>query len=135
MRLWSIHPKYLDTRGIIALWRESLLAKEVLRGRTKGFKKHPQLDRFKKHKKPIRVINTYLLYILQEADRRGYNFKKEKIGKIFTKKRIEIPKKKIIEEFTILKRRLKRRDYKKFKELSKIKIPITHPLFISVNNK
>jgi hypothetical protein len=23
MRVWSIHPKYLDTRGLLALWREA----------------------------------------------------------------------------------------------------------------
>ncbi|HEU5178767.1 MAG TPA: pyrimidine dimer DNA glycosylase/endonuclease V, partial [Burkholderiales bacterium] len=32
MRLWSLHPKYLDARGLVALWREALLAQAVLRG-------------------------------------------------------------------------------------------------------
>jgi hypothetical protein len=31
MRIWSLHPKYLDSKGLVALWRESLLAKNVLR--------------------------------------------------------------------------------------------------------
>ncbi|WP_368086417.1 pyrimidine dimer DNA glycosylase/endonuclease V [Nitrosomonas sp. Nm34] len=26
MRLWSIHPKYLDAKGLLALWREGLQA-------------------------------------------------------------------------------------------------------------
>jgi len=30
MRLWSIHPKYLDRQGLLAVWRESLLAQSVL---------------------------------------------------------------------------------------------------------
>lgn len=30
MRLWSIHPCYLDSKGLIALWRESLLAQACL---------------------------------------------------------------------------------------------------------
>jgi hypothetical protein len=47
MRIWSIHPKYLDIKGLVALWREALLAKHVLEGRTKGYRNHPQLDRFK----------------------------------------------------------------------------------------
>jgi carboxyl-terminal processing protease len=29
MRLWSLHPKYLDAQGLVALWREALLAKAV----------------------------------------------------------------------------------------------------------
>ena len=43
MRLWSIHPRYLDSMGLVALWREALLAQAVLRGETKGYKFHPQL--------------------------------------------------------------------------------------------
>jgi hypothetical protein len=43
MRLWSVHPKYLDARGLVALWREGLLAQAVLRGRTSGYVRHPQL--------------------------------------------------------------------------------------------
>jgi len=31
MRLWTIHPKYLDRQGLLALWREALLAQKVLR--------------------------------------------------------------------------------------------------------
>jgi hypothetical protein len=56
MRLWSIHPKYLDTKGLVALWRETLLAKHVLEGKTKGYKNHPQLNRFKKSEKPLDAI-------------------------------------------------------------------------------
>jgi hypothetical protein len=59
MRIWSIHPKYLDTKGIVALWREALLAKNVLEGKTKGYKNHPQLDRFKSASKPSDAINYY----------------------------------------------------------------------------
>jgi len=42
MRIWSIHPKYLDAKGLVALWRETLLAKHVLEGKTKGYTNHPQ---------------------------------------------------------------------------------------------
>ena len=58
MRLWSIHPKYLDTKGLAALWRESLLAKKVLQGKTKGYKRHPQLERFRGQKNPVASINS-----------------------------------------------------------------------------
>jgi len=59
MRLWSIHPKYLDTKGLVAVWRESLLAKKVLEGKTKGYKNHPQLIRFINSENAIELINTY----------------------------------------------------------------------------
>lgn len=35
MRLWTLHPKYLDTKGLVALWREALLAQKVLQGKQK----------------------------------------------------------------------------------------------------
>lgn len=59
MRLWSLHPKYLDTIGLVALWREALLAKHVLAGLTKGYKNHSQLTRFKKVKFPLGCINQF----------------------------------------------------------------------------
>src|SRR6056300_1308061 len=79
MRLWSIHPEYLDAKGLVALWRESLLAQNVLLGNTKGYTKHPQLDRFKNTINPVGAIASYLRTISDEADRRGYNFNRSKI--------------------------------------------------------
>lgn len=38
MRLWTLHPKYLDPKGLVALWRETLLAQRVLAGRTRGYR-------------------------------------------------------------------------------------------------
>ncbi len=67
MRIWSIHPKYLDTKGLVALWRETLLAKNVLTGNTKGYKNHPQLLRFKNTENPLDAINQYLTEIYKEA--------------------------------------------------------------------
>lgn len=77
MRLWSIHPMYLDRTGLVALWRETLLAKHVLEGRTKGYRSHPQLDRFRREP---RKINNYLMTIWHEATDRGYKFDPLKIG-------------------------------------------------------
>ena len=37
MRLWSLHPRCLDAKGLVALWREGLLAQEVLRGKTRDY--------------------------------------------------------------------------------------------------
>ncbi|MBU0535398.1 MAG: pyrimidine dimer DNA glycosylase/endonuclease V, partial [Nanoarchaeota archaeon] len=74
MRLWSIHPKYLDSKGLVALWREALLARKVLQGKTKGYKSHPQLIRFREFPEPIKAINTYLYQVWKESCKRGYCF-------------------------------------------------------------
>jgi len=79
MRLWTVHFKYLDTIGLVSLWREALLVKSVLSGNTKGYKYHPQLERFKKTNNPIANINNYLISIYEEASSRGYSFDYSKI--------------------------------------------------------
>ena len=81
MRLWSIHPKYLDSKGLVALWREALLAKKVLAGRTVGYTRHPQLERFKKSSSPTSAIQIYLQGIWVEAHNRGYLFNASLIGR------------------------------------------------------
>lgn len=81
MRLWSVHPKYLDAKGLVACWREGLLAQDVLLGKTKGYTHHPQLNRFKACKDPVYAIGKYLYYIYDEATRRGYKFNLSKIIK------------------------------------------------------
>lgn len=79
MRIWSIHPKYLDVKGLLAVWRESLLAKAVLEEKVTAYRNHPQLLRFRNYSNPIAAINQYLLGIWQEATRRNYKFDKTKI--------------------------------------------------------
>ena len=82
MRLWTLHPKYLDARGLVALWREGLLARAVLRGETRGYTKHPQLIRFNQHPQPRLAINAYLSAVYIEATERGYSFDCSKIGPV-----------------------------------------------------
>jgi hypothetical protein len=74
MRLWTIHPCYLDAQGLVALWREALLAQKVLQGKTKGYRHHPQLIRFQSRLRPEAAIAVYLAAVLVEAQHRGYNF-------------------------------------------------------------
>ncbi|HYM42572.1 MAG TPA: pyrimidine dimer DNA glycosylase/endonuclease V [Steroidobacteraceae bacterium] len=80
MRLWTLHPKYLDAQGLTALWREALLARAVLRGATRGYRHHPQLERFRGHRSPLSAINAYLAIVAAEASSRGYAFDRRKIG-------------------------------------------------------
>jgi hypothetical protein len=81
MRLWTIHPRYLDSRGLVALWREALLAQAVLRGHTRGYVRHPQLDRLRRQRAPVRCIANYLRVVHAEASRRGYNFDLRKVAR------------------------------------------------------
>lgn len=80
MRLWTLHPKYLDPQGLVALWREALLARAVLRGETRGYRHHPQLLRFQAHAAPRSAINVYLAAVHDEATARDYRFDRTKIG-------------------------------------------------------
>jgi hypothetical protein len=81
MRIWTLHPKYLDPPGLTALWREALLARQVLLNRTRGYRHHPQLDRFRAQARPVAAINSYLAAIHREAESRGYRFDAAKIGR------------------------------------------------------
>ena len=74
MRLWSLHPEYLDQKGLVACWRESLLAQKVLRGLTRGYTNHPQLARFRRQPDPVAAVGAYLEGLLGESSRRGYKF-------------------------------------------------------------
>jgi hypothetical protein len=74
MRLWTLHPKYLDPQGLVAVWREALLAQRVLQGRTRGYRHHPQLERFRACPDPLAAIAAYLWSVHDEASARGYSF-------------------------------------------------------------
>ncbi|WP_250505098.1 pyrimidine dimer DNA glycosylase/endonuclease V [Bowdeniella massiliensis] len=79
MRLWSLHPSLLDRQGLLALWREGLLAQKVLADETRGYRSHPQLQRFCGCPDPRSAIATYLHFVADEADHRGYHFARERI--------------------------------------------------------
>ncbi|MEO0102776.1 MAG: pyrimidine dimer DNA glycosylase/endonuclease V [candidate division WOR-3 bacterium] len=129
MRLWSLHPKYLDGQGLLAVWREGLLAKKVLEGKTKAYRNHPQLVRFKRAENPLLMINAYLYQIYQEAKRRGYNFNPEKLEIVVIKKIIPVPKGQVDFEFSHLLNKLKKRDRKKYQELRQVNRIAVNPIF------
>jgi hypothetical protein len=129
LRLWSIHPKYLDVPGLVAVWREALLAQKVLGGKTSGYINHPQLKRFKDHLYPRRAIAAYLLEIWKEARRQGYSFDKGKIESIGTKRRIKLTCGQLRYEFKLLCDKLKSRDPSRCREMISIKNIKHHPLF------
>lgn len=79
MRIWSLHPETLDRAGLVACWRESLLAQAVIAGRTAGYRHHPQLERFRAQEDALSAIGTYLTGLADDADRRGYRFDRDRI--------------------------------------------------------
>src|SRR6187431_3062007 len=112
MRIWSLHPKHLDAKGLVALWRESLLAKHVLEGKTKGYKNHPQLIRFMNQKQPLEAINRYLMIIFKEASSRGYNFNQNKFTVYPSKIKINVTNGQLNYEIEHLQAKLRKRDLK-----------------------
>jgi hypothetical protein len=109
-------------------------------GKTKGWKNHPQLIRFKNHNAPIHAIGFYLFIIYNEGCKRGYSYNKSKMFKIVEKvSMINISKEQLAYEFEILKNRVRGRDHTKFLELlefgKKESYPKPHPLFHVIDGK
>ena len=113
----------------MTLWRETLLAKHVLEGRTKGYKNHPQLNRFKAAAKPTHAVNQYLSVVYNEALERGYNFTREKIDWKFKPCIMPVNKGQIEYEKAHLLNKLKTRDKEKYLEVKALKQVEIHPLF------
>ncbi|MDD2891627.1 MAG: pyrimidine dimer DNA glycosylase/endonuclease V [Candidatus Gracilibacteria bacterium] len=131
MRLWSLHPCYLDRQGLLAVWREGLLAQKVLQNRTKGYKNHPQLMRFRTSENPLGAIGYYLREIVQEAKNRGYVFDSSKIGTIDEVTKIPVTRGQIRYEQDHLARKLLIRDSCRVPFL-KQEPYLLHPLFFEV---
>jgi hypothetical protein len=129
MRLWSLHPEYLDTAGLVAVWREGLLARAVLRGRTKGYRHHPQLTRFRAATRPVASIDTYLAAVCDEAERRGYRFDRAKLGRARTRARLPVSEGQVAYEWRHLLVKLRRRRPELRRLLAGVAKPRAHPLF------
>jgi hypothetical protein len=129
MRIWSVHPRYLDAKGLVALWRETLLAQKVLLGETRGYRQHPQLKRFKSHADPLAAIGAYLHEVQREAERRGYNFDASKILRQGTAVQISVTDGQIAYELAHLRAKLKVRDMAAHERLPNGEPPSIHPLF------
>lgn len=132
MRLWSLHPCYLDAKGLVALWREALLAQHVLLGLTKGYKHHPQLLRFKNTINPVGAIASYLRDVAEEADIRGYRFDRSKIVNRRLTSTINVTSGQVAYEFSHLLVKLKVRDIQRFRQLKDTTRYKLHPLFYKI---
>jgi hypothetical protein len=129
MRIWSIHLKYLDSIGLVALWRETLLAKNVLEGKTKGYRNHPQLERFKNSADPIDAIHRYLSVVYDEAETRHFHFDRSKFRVPKKKIALTVTRGQLTYEFNHLLEKLKSREIELFKKLKGTKTIVPHPMF------
>lgn len=129
MRLWTLHPKYLDAKGLVALWREALLAQAVLAGRTRGYRHHPQLIRFRRDERPLASIAAYLRGVHEESLARGYHFDAKKISRSAFDGPIAATRGQVAFEWTHLLHKLRVRDSTRWSVLKSVTWSQPHPLF------
>jgi hypothetical protein len=129
MRLWSLHPKYLDPQGLVALWREALLARNVLEGRTVGYRHHPQLQRFRAAPDPLAAIGSYLPAVHAEAKGRGYRFDPSRIPAVSASEELTVTDGQLRWEWQHLLAKLARRDPPRHAAQVGLALPEAHPLF------
>lgn len=131
MRLWSLHPRYLDRQGLVACWREALLAQAVLAGRTRGYTSHPQLVRFRGWDDPLHAVGMYLTVVADEADARAYRFDRSRIdrpGAVISSSG-EVSTGQLEREWTHLKLKLAARSPDVLLRWEGVELPAPHPLF------
>jgi hypothetical protein len=129
MRIWTVHPRYLDTKGLLAVWRETLLAQKVLKGETVGYRNHPQLSRFKSSTNPTGAIAKYLWAIYEEAVARRFRFSEDKIAPADFSVEISCTRGQLLYEWNHLKEKLRVRDARRYNEIKDTAEPEAHPIF------
>jgi len=135
MRIWSLDPEYLDRQGLLACWRETLLAQAVLAGRTRGYDRHPQLERFREAPDPLGAVASYLHAIADEADARGYRFDRSRIDRPRAggAPRLEVSSGQMAVEWAHLRGKLAVRDPERLARWADVTDPEPHPLFVVVD--
>jgi hypothetical protein len=129
MRLWSLHPSLLDRAALVAGWREGLLAQAVLLGRTKGYRSHPQLERFRTLGNPVGGIVTWLEGLADEADARGYRFDRSRLAGDRGSARLEVTDGQLALELEHLRRKVAGRAPEWLEHLPAPGEPVTpHPM-------
>ena len=129
MRLWTVHPRYLDGKGLVAAWREALLAQKVLLGLTSGYRHHPQLIRFRAHDEPVGAIAAFLSILAAEARSRNYHFDSNKIAAAPFRGQIDETDGQLQYEWFHLKQKLRLRSPALYEEYKNVKKAEPSPLF------
>lgn len=137
MRLWSVHPRYLDRQGLTACWREALLAQAVLAGRTTGYRNHPQLERFRASSDPVRAVGSYLAAVADEAAVRGYRFDRTRIDRspdaaAAPVAAIPVTDGQLAHEWGHLRAKLAARSPSVGARWAEVAVPVPHPSFVVV---
>lgn len=129
MRIWSVHPAQLDRAALVSCWRETLLAQAVLAGRTKGYRNHPQLQRWRALDDPLGGVVGYLHEIADEADSRGYRFDRNRIDRsaVATAEPMSVTSEQLAYEWQHLRAKVRRRDQEWFEVIDNLE-PRPHPL-------
>ena len=135
MRLWTVPPRYLDSKGLVAAWREGLLAQKVLAGGTRGYTRHPQLVRFRAHPRPLHVIAAFLNVIADEAQRRGYEFDVTKIPRREFSGQLDETAGQLLYEWNHLRTKLRTRAPDLYRKFKSVETPEPHPLFRIVSGE
>jgi hypothetical protein len=133
MRIWSLHPKYLDRQGLVALWREALLAQAVLSEKTTAYRHHPQLRRFQDQSSPVAAIAEYLRGVHAEAARRGYQFDITKVDSAGLSSQLTVTCGQLQYEWDHLLKKLRTRNPEWHRALAAITDPEPHPFFRAVS--
>ena len=123
---------YLDAAGLVALWREALLARAVLRGYTKGYRHHPQLQRFRDCRSPRSAINAYIAGVYAEARSRNFRFDASKLARAAGNERIVTTNGQLKYEWCWLLEKLCRRNMQAYNIFRHESVPAAHPLFTVV---
>ena len=129
MRIWTVHPRYLDPKGLVAAWREALLAQAVLAGATRGYRHHPQLARFRAQADPVAIVASFLAGLAEEAQRRGYRFDVTKISRRRFAGYLPETDGQLLYEWRHLRAKLQVRAPELFRQFRRIRTPEAHPLF------
>jgi hypothetical protein len=132
MRLWTLHPRFLDAQGLTALWRESLLARAVLQGLTRGYRQHPQLQRFQAHAQPQLAIDRYLHGVHAESLARGYRYDAGKLGPLDAGVRLQASSGQLALEWQHLLAKLHARSPVLYQQWRDVETPDCHPMFTVV---
>jgi hypothetical protein len=130
MRLWSLHPKYIDDKGLQMLWREGLLVQDALSGRNRKYLNHPQVERFNNYYEPMAAIGAYLYFVHEEGRDRGAVFGEHKImHRSERTKIIKVTRKQLEYEFEQLKKKVQSRSFIKFNKLKQVTSVDPNPIF------
>ena len=138
MRLWTIHPKFLDRQGLLGLWLEGIVAQNALSGLKKGYSNHPQLNRFKAQEVPLSFLGSYLEVVAKEGHSRGYNLRLDRVTINRTEDKIPVTIGQVHYEFQHLSAKLSRRDKEAYQKLQAIQTggktlsELIHPIFMVV---